>query len=136
MIVADTNIIAYLALPSPYTGEAERLYRQDPDWIAPALWRSEFRNVLALYLRKFLINFSQALIIQSEMESLFNGREFQVPSLDILSLVDDSECSAYDCEFLALAQATGNRLVTMDKKLVQAYPETAQLLTQAIQGES
>ena len=49
MIVADTNVIAY---PSPYTELAERLFGTDPHWIAPVLWRSEMRNVLALYLRR------------------------------------------------------------------------------------
>jgi len=51
VIVADTNLIAYLVMPSPYTEAAERLLVREPDWVAPTLWRSEFRNVLALYLR-------------------------------------------------------------------------------------
>ena len=50
MIVADTNIISYLFLPTTYSEQVSRLYRVDPDWVAPDLWRSEFRNVLALYL--------------------------------------------------------------------------------------
>ncbi len=52
MIVADSNIIAYLYLPSDYTGLAERLLEKDPYWVAPMLWRSELRNVLAAYLRR------------------------------------------------------------------------------------
>lgn len=129
MIVADTNLIAYLAMPSPYTEAAERLLVREPEWVAPVLWRSEFRNVLALYLRKGLIRFEQALDIQAEMESLFQGREYEVASLDVLSLVNQSECSAYDCEFVALAKGLGVRLVTMDRKLVSCFPDTATLLT-------
>lgn len=136
MIVADTNLISYLALPSPYTEQADQLYKQDSHWIAPCLWRSEFRNVLALYLRKSQLNFSQALIIQAEMESLFNGREFQLPSLDVLSLVDDSDCSTYDCEFVALAQASNSPLITMDRKLAQAFPDNVRLLTDATWSDS
>ena len=56
MIVVDTNIIAYLYLPTDLTGQAERLLESDPEWAVPVLWRSEFRNVLALYLRKGLIS--------------------------------------------------------------------------------
>ena len=52
MIVAGTNLIVCRAIPSPYTAAAERLLLRDPEWVAPDLWRSEFRNVLALYLRK------------------------------------------------------------------------------------
>lgn len=129
MIVADTNLIAYLAMPSPYTETAERLLVREPEWVAPVLWRSEFRNVLALYLRKGLIRFEQALAIQAEMESLFQGKEYEVASLDVLSLVNQSECSAYDCEFVALAKGLGVKLVTMDRKLAVCFPETATLLT-------
>ena len=129
MIVADTNLIAYLAMPSPSTEAAERLLVREPEWVAPVLWRSEFRNVLALYLRKGLIRFEQALAIQAEMESLFQGKEYEVPSLDVLSLVNQSECSAYDCEFVALAEGLGVKLVTMDRKLAACFPETATLLT-------
>ncbi|MEW5890361.1 MAG: type II toxin-antitoxin system VapC family toxin [Pseudomonadota bacterium] len=129
MIVADTNLIAYLAMPSPYTEDAQRLLVRDPEWVAPVLWRSEFRNVLALYLRKGLIRFEQALDIQAEMESLFQGKEYEVASLDVLSLVNQSECSAYDCEFVALAKGLGVKLVTMDRKLVSCFPDTATLLT-------
>lgn len=60
MIVVDTNIITYLYLPTEYTALAERLLEQDPDWIAPSLWRSELRNVLAHYLRKRLLTFDKA----------------------------------------------------------------------------
>lgn len=129
MIVADTNLIAYLAMASPYTEAAERLLVREPDWVAPILWRSEFRNVLALYLRKGLIRFEQALEIQAEMESLFQGKEYEVASLDVLSLVKQSECSAYDCEFVALANGLGIRLVTMDRKLAGCFPGAAVLLT-------
>ena len=57
MIVVDTNIIAYLYLPTEYTEGAESLLIREPIWSAPSLWRSEFRNVLALYLRKDIISF-------------------------------------------------------------------------------
>ena len=49
MIVADTILIACLAMPSPYTEAAERVMVRESEWVAPILWRSEFRNVLARY---------------------------------------------------------------------------------------
>lgn len=129
MIVADTNVIAYLALPSPYTKQAEGLLQSEPDWIVPSLWRSELRNVLALYLRKSIITFDEAITIQAEFEDFLFGQEYEVTSLDVLSLVNTSNCSAYDCEFIALAQSHNCKLVTLDKKLAKAFPETAMLLT-------
>lgn len=125
MIVADTNIISYLFLPTPFSGHASRLYQTDPDWAAPTLWRSEFRNVLALYMRQKIISFSQALVIQGEAEALMADREYHVPSASILNLVDSSNCSAYDCEFVALAQLLSVKLVTADKKILNEFPEVA-----------
>lgn len=52
MIVADTNTIAYLYLPSEYIEYVEALLLKDSHWIAPLLWRSELRNILALYMPK------------------------------------------------------------------------------------
>jgi len=51
MIVVDTNVIAYLMIPGDYTAQARAALWKDPQWAAPLLWRSEFNNVLALYMR-------------------------------------------------------------------------------------
>lgn len=125
MIVVDTNVIAYLILPSPHTAQAERLYRADPDWAAPVLWRSELRNVLALYLRRSLVTLPEAIRLQHEAEALFQDRAYEIAASDVLALVADSRCSAYDCEFVALARGLAVKLVTMDRQLIAAFPETA-----------
>lgn len=70
MIVVDTNTIAYLYLPTQYTDDIEKLLLKEPEWAAPVLWRSEFRNVLALYVRKEIIDFETACAIQSQAEQL------------------------------------------------------------------
>jgi hypothetical protein len=75
-----------------------------------------FRNVLALYIRNAHLTFEQAYDIQSEAESLLAGHEYDVPSLNVLRLIESGECSAYDCEFVALAKMTKTILVTEDKK--------------------
>ena len=125
MIVVDSNVLAYLYLPGEYTAAAEALLEQDSDWAAPILWRSEFRNILAGYLRRKAITFEQANSLQREAESLLEGAEFEVESLAVLELVRDSDCSAYDCEFIALAMKLDTTLITMDKKLLRAFPKRA-----------
>ena len=125
MIVVDSNVLAYLYLPGEYTAAAEALLEQDSDWAAPILWRSEFRNILAGYLRRKAITFEQANSLQREAESLLEGAEFEVESLVVLELVRDSDCSAYDCEFIALAMKLDTKLITMDKKLLRAFPKRA-----------
>ena len=125
MIVVDSNVLAYLYLPGEYTAAAEALLEQDSDWAAPILWRSEFRNILAGYLRRKAITFEQANSLQREAESLLEGAEFELESLAVLELVRDSDCSAYDCEFIALAMKLDTTLITMDKKLLRAFPKRA-----------
>ncbi|MFA7657292.1 type II toxin-antitoxin system VapC family toxin [Acidithiobacillus thiooxidans] len=124
MIVVDSNVIAYLYLPDEFTAEAERLLERDPDWVAPLLWRSELRNILALYIRKKLLEFDQAFRIQREAETLLADHEYDVDSFEVLTLARDSGCSAYDCEFIALARQLDVKLVTMDAKLRKAFPAT------------
>jgi len=80
MIVVDTNILAYLYLPTGFSEQAEHLLLKQPKWIAPVLWRSELRNVLARYLRKELLTLEQAYDIQTEAETLLAGNEYDVPS--------------------------------------------------------
>ena len=134
MIVVDTNVIASLYLSTQQTAAAEALLRLDPEWAAPLLWRSELRNVLALYLRKELLTFSVALEIQQDAEALLQGREYRSNSLDVLTLVRDTPCSAYDCEFVALAQALKTRLITLDQKMLRHFPATAIDLPTAVEG--
>ena len=125
MIVVDSNVLAYLYLPGEFTADAEALLEQEPEWAAPLLWRSEFRNILAGYQRRGMLSFEQACSLQAEAESLMTGFEFDVHSRDVLGLVRDSECSAYDCEFVALAEQLNTKLVTMDKKVLKAFPKRA-----------
>ena len=129
MIVVDSNVLAYLYLPGEFTTAAETLMERDPDWNAPVLWRSEFRNILAGYLRRGQLTFGQAHALQSEAEDLLRDSEYEVDSRSVLELVRDSECSAYDCEFVALAMRLGTRLVTMDGKVLRSFPDISVPLT-------
>ena len=129
MIVVDSNVVAYLYLPGEHTADAEALLERDPDWASPVLWRSEFRNILAGYLRRRMLTFDQVCELQREAEDLLAGSEFEIESEAVLELVRDSDCSAYDCEFIALAIKLDTKLVTMDRKLVKAFPARAVALT-------
>ncbi len=125
MIVVDTNVIAYLLLPGELSSRADALYAKDPEWAVPIFWRSEFRNVLAGYLRRRTLTFDDVVKVQSEAENLVAGNEHEVGSRRVLELVRDSGCTAYDCEFVALAMQLDVMLVTMDKKVLNAFPKRA-----------
>jgi predicted nucleic acid-binding protein len=122
MIVADTNLIAYLFIEGEFTEQAELVYQSDPDWVAPYLWRSEFRNILALYLRKKFLELEAAKAIMFQAENLLSGKEFELDSESILAQIAQSSLSAYDCEYVVLAQKLGVKLVTSDQKILRSFP--------------
>lgn len=125
MIVADTNLVAYLLLEGPLSELAEQVYRQDPEWLAPALWRSEFRNVLAGLMRRGQLDLPGAIALWEEARSLLTVPDPQPDGGEILRLAQASGCTAYDCEFVALAQRLNIALVTADSQVLKAFPATA-----------
>lgn len=122
MIVADTNIIAYLFLESEHTQKARQWLAMDSEWHVPPLWQSEFMNILALYMRKELLTLKQAIAIQEQAASRLSQYEHQPLAKDVLTLAKRSGCTAYDCEFVATARALGCSLLTADKPLLRAFP--------------
>lgn len=125
MIVVDTNIVSYLYIFSEHSEQSERLLAFDSDWVAPTLWRSEYRNVLALHLRKNLLGLDEVLLIIHQAEKIFSHGEYEISSAHIMQLVASSNCSAYDCEFVALAQHLNVPLITADKQLLSKFPNVA-----------
>jgi predicted nucleic acid-binding protein len=125
MIVVDTNIIGYLFLTSDQSQLAEHALQEDGKWAAPLLWRSELRNVLALYIRKNIITLEQVQSIMNSALELLRGREYEVTSYEVLRLASISGCSVYDCEFIAVANDLRVPLVTVDRQLIREFPDVA-----------
>jgi predicted nucleic acid-binding protein len=125
VIVVDTSILAYLFLHGQHTRQAEAARRKDGSWAAPRLWRSEFRNVLAQYLRRELITLQDAHQIIERAIRMMGGLEYEVSSLYVLDLVSQSTCSAYNCEFVALARDLEVPLVTTDLEILSEFPHVA-----------
>ena len=125
MIVVDTNVIVYLFLAGEMSQQAELALNKDSSWAAPVLWRCEFRNALAGHLRRAILALDDAQAIMDEALGLMQGREYEVASAAILGLAAGSNCTAYDCEFVALAQELGAPLVTVDKQILAEFPTVA-----------
>jgi predicted nucleic acid-binding protein len=125
MIVADTNLLIYLYIQGQRTDESEAVLRRDSAWTAPLLWRSEFRNVLIGLVRQRALPLEAAAAIVEEAERWLNGHEYGVISHHVLSLAAQSGCSAYDCEFVALAKDLRVPLVTTDRQILKAFPAVA-----------
>jgi predicted nucleic acid-binding protein len=125
MIVVDTNIIAALYLENPHREEVEVLLVRQSKWLAPGLWQSEFRNVLIQYVRHRVITLDDALTIMGYSEELIVEIDYEPSSAGILMMAHSSGCSAYDCEYVALAQDLGTVLITFDRKVLSSFPTIA-----------
>ena len=94
MIVVDTNVIAYLLIPGDRTAAADEIYRRDPNWVAPTLWRHELINVLCLYVRKGLLSVDAAAdlerraheVIRSHLPSNASTHPGTIPSNRLFGL--------------------------------------------------
>ncbi len=126
MIVVDTNIITYFLLPGERTPSVNKLYERDPEWIAPRLWVDEFLNVLATYERLGRFDGEQSNAILADALALMEGRTFEIPPSRVLSVARRTACSAYDSQYIALAEDKGLKLLTCDKKVLQSCPDLAE----------
>jgi len=73
-------------------------------------------------MRKNIIKLEDAQRIMNSALELLRGREYEVSSYEVLSLASESECSAYDCEFIAVANELKVSLLTSDKQLLKKFP--------------
>ena len=125
MIVADTNLIAYFSIYTDHSTLAEAVCAVDSIWTAPLLWRSEYRATLMKYINHAGMNFETAISSLRVAEEVIAGREYTVDARKVLELAMQSKCSAYDCEYVALAMDLGVPLVTADKQILRAFPKIA-----------
>lgn len=125
MIVVDTNVVHYCWVRGQNTAVAQAVRRQDPDWHAPILWRSEMRSVLTAYLRRGLLSRPQIVRILRAADDALADSEHIVADDLVLDVVATSTLTAYDAEFVALASVLGVPLVTADKAVLKAFPGRA-----------
>jgi predicted nucleic acid-binding protein len=122
MIVVDTNLLAYAVLPGRRTADALAVAERDPDWVAPGLWRRELCNVLATLMRDRKLSFAQALAAFSAAEQLVSDATIEPSTEEVLRLAARGRVSAWDAEFIFVADALGLPLVTADRRLARAFP--------------
>ena len=132
MIVTDSNVLVCLTVRSELSALAEAVYAVDVQWAVPQLWVSEFRNTLVKYIQHRGMTMESALLSLRSAEEIVSGREYAVASEIVFELAKCSGCSAYDCEYVALARDLGVPLVTADKQILREFPKTAVSLEQFI----
>ncbi len=125
MIVADSNLIAYLLIPGDNSSLADQVFLKDAEWAVPLLCRSELRNILTLYMRHEGMSLQQAQVTMEKAECLLRDREYAIPSDSVLEITFHDSISAYDGEFVVLAQYLGVPFVTFDKPVRKVFPKIA-----------
>jgi predicted nucleic acid-binding protein len=134
MIVVDVNAIAYLWIPGEMTDLAEHALARDPEWVSSILWRAEFRNILTGYIRQGHLDARAIACCLEGAESQLSGHEYILPSSMVMQKVANSTCSAYDCEYVALAEDLGVTLVTADNQILRDFPARARSLRDFAEG--
>lgn len=125
MIAVDTNVMVYLLTGTGPGEKAAELLRRDPEWTAPPILLSELRNVLAGLVRTDRIARSDAVEMCLDAQEILGDRVAYVPPGPVLDVALDKGLSAYDAEFVVLAQRLGVSLVTADGAILEAAPEVA-----------
>lgn len=121
MIVVDTNILVPMVLQEDDLPRA--LFQRDPAWIVPSLWQSEFRNVLAGYVRREGLEADDAL--DAYVRASLLVREHLPDSGRVLALAATTGCTAYDLEYAAIAIDLNVPLITFDRQLLREFPQVA-----------
>lgn len=134
MIIIDAMVLTYFLLRhSGFTEEVDPIFKVGLSCSAPPLWRSELRNALLQYVRATDdpeipgsdLDVSGAIQRMRDAEMLLGNQTISVDSEDVLRLAEASGCTAYDCEYVALAQDVDVKLVTYDRDVLEAFPDTA-----------
>lgn len=132
MIVVDVNVVVHLLAQTDRHASARALWDLDQDWRLPVLWRHELLNVLATMTREGYLDREGAATLWERGVALLAAAETTVDWLQALDLAVESRVSAYDAQYVVLAQALRAPLVTEDARLRKAFPKTCQSLETAL----
>lgn len=125
MIVADTNLVAYLLIEGTRTADAKAVWEKDSQWRLPTIWRSEFLNVLTTAVRANVLTLEQAHETWHIALTIFGDREVEPEGDDVLVWAAERGLSAYDAQFVVAAADLDVPLVTSDRRLLAACGDLA-----------
>ena len=129
MIVVDANIVAHFFIDGGKTAMARKVREHDPHWIVPEIWRHEFLNILVTSCLFAKMPRETAERIWMDAEDLLRGSIYGPNWKEALAAAVERSTTAYEAEYVVLAQARGVQCVTEDVPLQKAFPETAVSMT-------
>jgi len=119
VIVVDTNVISYLLIRGERSEAMDRLLENDSEWVAPRLWLGEFLNVLATYERIGKFDSVQTNELLGDALALMQDASYEIRPERILAVARRTSCSAYDSQYIALAEDLGLKFYTCDQKILK-----------------
>ncbi len=126
MIVVDTNVMVHLVTGSAEYGEkASALLRSDPEWAAPPVLLSELRNVVIGFVRRGWVEMPQAMAMHDDAVALLGDRIASVNGAAVLEVAESLGLSAYDAEFIVVAEALRCELYSLDREILAVAPDLA-----------
>jgi predicted nucleic acid-binding protein len=125
LIVADTNLVAYLLIEGDQTELARSVRAADDVWVLPTLWRSEFLNVLTLAVRADVLDEASALRAWRLAIATFGRSEHEPAGEAVLATAIEKGLTAYDAQFVVTATDLDVLLVTSDRRMLAAAPDVA-----------
>lgn len=120
MIAVDTTILSALVLEGRES--ARTLLLRDRSWVAPRLWRTEFRGILVGWMRGGRLTLEGALERIELAVEVMEGGEHEVPWDEPLRLAAKGGISPAEGEFVALALGLGIPLYSDNAGLRTAFP--------------
>ena len=125
MIVVDTNVVVRLVVGGRDGADAARLFRQDPEWAAPAILMSGVRRVLLGLVREGSLTVDQAKAMCDDAALALGGRIVTVPSARVIDAALECGLSAEQAEFVEAARELGAPLATGDRAILGAARDVA-----------
>jgi predicted nucleic acid-binding protein len=125
VIVADTNLVAYLLIEGDKTDLARAVWTTDAQWMLPTLWRSEFLNVLTTSVRSKVLTLAEAHDIWDVALTVFGQNEVEPSGDAVLEAAAARNVSAYDAQYVVAAEDLEVPLITSDRRLLKACPDVA-----------
>lgn len=123
MIVVDANVLAASLIWG--TPASKALLAMDADWVVPPIWLAELRNVLVKYIRQDRMSADEAMSVLEKAWKRVTPADREIPSRRIMELAATTRSSAYDCEYVVLAEMLHLKLITGDRALAGKFPGVA-----------
>jgi len=125
MIVADASVAAKWYVVEQHTPAAMRLLHPRYEIHAPDLLFIEMDNVLCTWMRAGGIDHATADTIRTALRSVPINLHPSLPLLDTAYVIaSDTHTSVYDALYVALAAHLKAKVVTADRRLLDALAAT------------